>query len=122
MSLKIKLKQIDGVPTTDDLENKEIGVDIANSNLYINLDGVITSVGGGGGGSSNLVLSDTEAGTQQAVRLVDFFTAAGGLSSANTQFQFDESIDDQLVYTGTKTFTLSNGDTLESSGITLFQF
>lgn len=124
MSLKIKLKQIDGVPTTSDLEDKEIGVDITNSNLYVNLDGVITSVGGGGGGGSQdgFGVSQGSNRTSQVAIDVDFFTAAEGLDTVNTTFKFKSTIDGQYTYTGTKTFTLSNGDTISRDDITLFQF
>ena len=47
---------------------------------------------------------------------------AGGLSSANTTFIFNATVDEKFVYTGTKTFTLSSGSNLADSNITLFQF
>ena len=190
MSLKIKLKQIDGVPTTSDLEDKEIGIDTANNNLYVNFDGVITNIGGGqidfgavgedilptqdsvwnlgseskrwaelylAGNTINLggavidsdgtgavsisgagmtipdnsrnasgdilaTASEGGGGTLQVTRNVDFFTAAQGLDTINTRFKFNATIDDQYTYTGTKTFTLANGDTLSNDDITLFQF
>ena len=61
-------------------------------------------------------------GAEQNAVVVDFFSAAGGLSSANTQFNFNATVDEKFVYTGTKTFTLSTGSNLSDSNITLFQF
>ena len=61
-------------------------------------------------------------GTEQAAQVVDFFSAAGGLSSANTQFNFNATVDEKFVFTGTKSFTLQNGNALSDSNITLFQF
>ena len=58
----------------------------------------------------------------QVTRLVNFFSAAGGLSSANTRFEFNATVDNKFVFTGSKTFTLSNGTSLTDSEITLFQF
>ena len=58
----------------------------------------------------------------QVTRLVNFFSAAGGLSSANTRFEFNATVDNKFVFTGSKSFTLSNGTSLTDSEITLFQF
>ena len=53
---------------------------------------------------------------------VNFFSKAGGLSSANTSFNFNATVDDKFVFTGSKTFTLANGNSLADSNVTLFQF
>ena len=58
----------------------------------------------------------------QVTRLVNFFSAAGGLSSANTRFEFNATVDNKFVFTGSKSFTLSDGTSLTDSEITLFQF
>ena len=58
----------------------------------------------------------------QVSRVVPFFSSAGGLSTANTNFEFNAVIDEKFVFTGTKTFTLANGSALADSDPTLFQF
>ena len=75
-------------------------------------------------GNELAVLSSTTDGgtTAQVSRLVPFFTKAGGLSTVNTRFQFNATIDNKFVFTGSKTFTLANGSALADSDPTLFQF
>ena len=74
-------------------------------------------------GNELAVVSTGSAGASgQVTRLVNFFSAAGGLSSANTRFEFNATVDNKFVFTGSKTFTLSNGTSLTDSEITLFQF
>ena len=58
----------------------------------------------------------------QVSRVVPFFSAAGGLSTANTNFEFNAVIDEKFVFTVTKSFTLANGSALADSDPTLFQF
>jgi len=60
--------------------------------------------------------------TNQIVVVVPFFSAAGGLVTQNTEFEFNGNVDDVPVYTGSSTFTLANGDAFASAGIVLFQF
>jgi len=74
-------------------------------------------------GTNKIAVAVTgSGGVEQNAIVVDFFSAAGGLSSANTQFNFNATVDEKFVYTGTKTFTLSTGSNLSDSNITLFQF
>ena len=75
-------------------------------------------------GNELAVLSSTTDGgtTAQVSRLIPFFTKAGGLSTVNTRFQFNATIDNKFVFTGSKTFTLANGSALADSDPTLFQF
>ena len=61
-------------------------------------------------------------GTEQAATVVPFFSKAGGLTTANANFNFNATVDDKFVYTGAKTFTLANGSNLSDSNITIFQF
>ena len=83
----------------------------------------VTLPAGSKAGINKLAVAVTgSGGTEQAAQVVDFFSAAGGLSSANTQFNFNATVDEKFVFTGTKSFTLSNGDALSDSNITLFQF
>ena len=60
--------------------------------------------------------------TAQVVRKVDFFSAAGGLSTANATFEFNAEVADRYSFTDASTFTLSDGSALSDTGITLFQF
>ena len=55
-------------------------------------------------------------------RLVPFFSKSGGLTTPNVRFEFNATVDDRFVFTGSKTFTLANGTSLSDSAITLFQF
>jgi len=74
-------------------------------------------------GNELAVVSTGSAGASgQVTRLVNFFSASGGLSSANTTFEFNATVDNKFVFTGSKSFTLSNGSSLQDSEITLFQF
>jgi hypothetical protein len=74
-------------------------------------------------GTNKIAVAVTgSGGVEQNAVVVDFFSKAGGLSSANTQFNFNATVDEKFVYTGTKTFTLSTGSNLSDSNITLFQF
>ena len=69
-----------------------------------------------------VVSTTTGGGTGQVTRLVSFFSKAGGLSTPNARFEFNATVDNKFVFTGNKTFTLSNGTSLTDSEITLFQF
>lgn len=71
---------------------------------------------------NELAVVSSSGDTLQATRLVDFFSAAGGLSTPNARFEFNATVDNKFVFTGTKTFTLQNGNSLSDSVITLFQF
>ena len=74
-------------------------------------------------GNELAVVSTGGAGAAgQGTRLVPFFSKAGGLSTPNVRFEFNATVDDKFVFTGSKTFTLANGTSLSDSAITLFQF
>ena len=73
-------------------------------------------------GSNELAVISSSGDTLQAARVVPFFSASGGLSTKNTDFEFNATVDSRFTFTGTKTFTLSNGDALADSDPTLFQF
>ena len=79
--------------------------------------------------------SKTTAGNQLAVRgtgtassnsaviKVPFFSAAGGLSTKNAEFEFNATLDNNKPFLDQQTFTLANGSGLSSDDtITLFQF
>jgi hypothetical protein len=69
-----------------------------------------------------VVSTGSSGAAGQVSRVIPFFSASGGLSTKNTDFEFNAVINDKFVFTGTKNFTLSNGDALADSDPTLFQF
>ena len=69
-----------------------------------------------------VVSTGSSGGSGQVTRLVNFFSKAGGLSTANTRFEFNATVDNRFVFTGAKTFTLADGTSLTDSEVTLFQF
>ena len=74
-------------------------------------------------GNELAVVSTGSSGAAvQVTRLVPFFSAAGGLTTPNVRDEFNATVDDKFVFTGSKTFTLANGTSLTDSEITLFQF
>mgnify|MGYP003631686609 CR=1 FL=1 len=113
--------------------------DIYLSSNSINLDGATISSDGSGSiniaasgatlpegsraGTNKIAVAVTgSGGTEQSATVIPFFSNAGGLSTANANFNFNSSVDDKFVFTGSKTFTLSTGANLADSNITLFQF
>lgn len=113
--------------------------DIYLSSNSINLDGATISSDGSGSiniaasgatlpegsraGTNKIAVAVTgSGGTEQSATVIPFFSNAGGLSTANANFNFNATVDDKFVFTGTKTFTLSTGANLADSNITLFQF
>ena len=83
----------------------------------------VTLPAGSKAGTNKIAVAVTgSGGTEQAATVVPFFSKTGGLSTANTTFNFNSVVDDKFVYTGQKTFTLENGSNLADSNITLFQF
>jgi hypothetical protein len=113
--------------------------DIYLSSNSINLDGATISSDGSGSiniaasgatlpegsraGTNKIAVAVTgSGGTEQSATVVPFFSNANGLSTANANFNFNATVDDKFVFTGTKTFTLSTGANLADSNITLFQF
>ena len=73
-------------------------------------------------GVNELAVISSSGDTLQAARVVPFFSASGGLSTKNTDFEFNATVDSRFTFTGTKTFTLANGSALADSDPTLFQF
>ena len=83
----------------------------------------VTLPSGSKAGENKIAVAVTgSGGAEQAATVVPFFSRSGGLSTSNTNFNFNATVDDKFVYTGAKTFTLANGTTLADSNITLFQF
>ena len=73
-------------------------------------------------GDNQLAVVSSSGETIQPTRVVPFFTAATGLDVTNTNFEFNATIDTRTTFTGTKTFTLANGNSLTDSDTTIFQF
>ena len=90
--------------------------------VSVSATGVTLPVGSKAGENKIAVAVTGSGGTEQAATVVPFFSKAGGLSTANTNFNFNSVVDDKFVYTGSKSFTLANGSNLADSNITLFQF
>ena len=73
-------------------------------------------------GDNQLAVVSSSGETIQPARVVPFFSAAGGLDTKNTDFEFNATVDTRTTFTGTKTFTLANGSSLTDSDSTIFQF
>ena len=73
-------------------------------------------------GTNKIAVAVTGSGGAEQNAIVVPFFKAGNLNTANANFNFNSSVDDKFVYTGSKTFTLATGANLSDSNITLFQF
>ena len=105
---------------TIDLAGSTISAD-GTGTISISATGVTLPIGSKSGDNKLAITSDS-GGVNQAIVLVDFFSAAGGLSTANATFEFNGTVENKPVFIGTKTFTLANGSAFANSEITLFQF
>ena len=90
--------------------------------VSVSATGVTLPAGSKAGTNKIAVAVTGSGGTEQAATIVPFFSKAGGLTTANTNFNFNATVDEKFVYTGAKTFTLANGSNLSDSNITIFQF
>jgi len=107
---------------TIDLAGATISSDGTGS-ISIAATGATLPAGSKAGDNQLAVVSTGSAGAAgQVSRVIPFFSASGGLSTKNTDFEFNAIIDEKFVFTGTKTFTLQNGSALADSDPTLFQF
>ena len=107
---------------TIDLAGATISSD-GTGTINIAATGATLPAGSKAGSNELAVVSTGSAGAAgQVARVVPFFSAAGGLSTKNTDFEFNAVVDDKFVFTGTKTFTLANGSALADADPTLFQF
>ena len=105
---------------TIDLAGSTISAD-GTGTISISATGVTLPIGSKSGDNKLAITSDS-GGVNQAIVLVDFFSAAGGLSTANATFEFNGTVENKPVFVGTKTFTLANGSAFANSEIRLFQF
>ena len=90
--------------------------------VSVSATGVELPAGSKSGDNKLAVVAVDSRGAEQAAQIVPFFTKSGGLTTANTNFSFNATIDEKFVFTGSKSFTLANGSSLTDSAITLFQF
>ena len=90
--------------------------------VSVSATGVTLPEGSKAGVNKLAVAVTGSGGAEQSATVVPFFSNADGLSTANANFNFNATVDDKFVFTGTKTFTLSTGANLADSNITLFQF
>ena len=91
--------------------------------VAVSAAGVELPAGSKSGDNQLAVISTGSTGNAgQVSRVIPFFSASGGLSTKNTDFEFNAVIDDKFVFTGTKSFTLANGSALADADPTLFQF
>ena len=114
--------------------------DIFLSSNSINLDGATISSDGTGaiaiaasgatlptgsktedGNALAVMGTDSTGAISKPIRRVEFFSASGGLDTANATFEFSAEIPERYAFTDANTFTLANGSALTDSGITLFQ-
>ena len=105
---------------TIDLAGATISADGTGS-IAISATGA-TLPAGSKAGDNQLAVVSSSGETIQPTRVIPFFTAADGLSITNTNFEFNATIDTRTTFTGTKTFTLANGNSLTDSDTTIFQF
>jgi len=105
---------------TIDLAGATISAD-GTGTIAISATGA-TLPAGSKAGINELAVISSSGETLQPTRVVPFFTASGGLDTKNTDFEFNSSIDTRTTFTGTKTFTLANGNQLTDSDSTIFQF
>jgi len=90
--------------------------------ISISADGVTLPNNSKNASGSAFGITSSLNGVEQAIVLVPFFTAAGGLSTANTTFTFNGTVENKPVFIGDKTFTLENGSAFSNVEPTLFQF
>ena len=90
--------------------------------VAVSATGVTLPSGSKAGDNKIAVAVTGSGGAEQAATVIPFFSKSGGLTTPNTNFNFNSVVDDKFVYTGAKTFTLANGSNLADSNITLFQF
>ena len=92
--------------------------------LSVSANGVTLPTGSkvADGNELAVVSVGTAGAAGQVTRLVPFLSAAGGLTTPNVRFEFNATVDEKFVFTGSKTFTLGDGSNLSDSAITLFQF
>jgi len=92
--------------------------------ITISADGATLPVGTKDANDNVLQIGSTTAtAAGQAIRLVKFYTQAGGLDTAAATFKFNAGLDNRSVYRAEgHTFLLNDGSTSGDAGTELFQF
>jgi len=92
--------------------------------ITISADGATLPVGTKDANDNVLQIGSTTAtAAGQAIRLVKFYTQAGGLDTAAATFKFNAGLDNRSVYRAEgHTFLLNDGSTSGDGGTELFQF
>jgi hypothetical protein len=101
---------------TIDLAGSTISAD-GTGTISISADGVTLPVGSKVGTTAIAQAADNG----QTSTDVLFYSAAGGLSTANATFQF-ASVGDSYSFTTSGTFTMADGESLESQAVQIFKF
>ena len=92
--------------------------------ITISADGATLPVGTKDANDNVMQIGSTTAtAAGQAIRLVKFYTQAGGLDTAAATFKFNAGLDNRSVYRAEgHTFLLNDGSTSGDGGTELFQF
>jgi hypothetical protein len=112
-----RFKELFLAGSTIDLGGSVISSDGTGGNISLSSSGV-TLPSGSSIGSDTIAVSASNGKTSVDV---DFFSRAGGTSTANATFKF-QSVGNSYVFTDSGSFTLSDGTALEDSNPELFTF
>ena len=112
-----RFKELFLAGSTIDLGGSVISSDGTGGNISLSASGV-TLPSGSSIGSETIAVSASNGKTSVDV---DFFSRAGGTSTANATFKF-QSVGNSYVFTDSGSFTLSDGTALEDSNPELFTF
>ena len=112
-----RFKELFLAGSTIDLGGSVISSDGTGGNISLSSSGV-TLPSGSSIGSETIAVSASNGKTSVDV---DFFSRAGGTSTANATFKF-QSVGNSYVFTDSGSFTLSDGTALEDSNPELFTF
>ena len=113
MATVIKLKRsstADSVPTTSDLADGEVAINLADKKIYVNNGGTIVEV-------ANTIAQN--AATKVLERNDVPFFKTGDLSTANATFDLKASGGGERVFND---FTLASGSAITTQTNTLFSF
>ena len=112
-----RFKELFLAGSTIDLGGSVISSDGTGGNISLSSSGV-TLPSGSSIGSDTIAVAASNGKTSVDV---DFFSRAGGTSTANATFKF-QSVGNSYVFTDSGSFTLSDGTALEDSNPELFTF
>ena len=112
-----RFKELFLAGSTIDLGGSVISSDGTGGNISLSASGV-SLPSGSSIGSNTIAVAAANGKTSVDV---DFFSRAGGTSTANATFKF-QSVGNSYVFTDSGSFTLSDGTALEDSNPELFTF